>query len=103
MHVVHPCCCGLDVHKRRILACLLTPAGRDVRTFGTTTAELRDLAAWLLEQRCTVVAMESTGVFWKPVFNVLEAAGLEPQVINAHHIKAVPGRKTDPSATLRAG
>ena len=95
MHVVTPICCGLDVHKRRILACLVTPSGREVRTFGTLTSELRDLAGWLQAARCQVVGMESTGVFWKPVYNILEAAGLEPQVINAHHIQGVPGRKTD--------
>lgn len=95
MQVVHERCCGLDVHKRQVTACLLTPDGRALRTFGTTTPELRALVRWLAAHHCVVVAMESTGVFWKPLVNVLEAAGLEPLVVNAQHIKAVPGRKTD--------
>lgn len=95
MRVVQERCCGLDIHKRRIVGCVLTPQQREVRTFGTTTRELWALVAWLEEHQCRVVAMEATGVFWKPVYNVLEAAGLEPLVVNAQHIKAVPGRKTD--------
>ena len=95
MRVVQERCCGLDVHKRRIVGCVLTPQQREVRTFGTTTRELWALVAWLEAHQCRVVAMEATVVFWKPVYNVLEAAGLEPLVVNAQHIKAVPGRKTD--------
>jgi transposase len=92
--------CGLDVHKRSVTACLLKQGalGRwetDIRAFGTTTAELKRLAAWLAEQGCRHVAMESTGVYWKPVFNVLEGAFEEILLVNAQHIKNVPGRKTD--------
>ena len=95
MNVVHERCCGLDVHKATVVACRLTPAGKDVRTFPTTTRGLLALADWLAEADITAVAMESTGVYWKPVYNVLELTELEVLVVNAQHIKAVPGRKTD--------
>jgi transposase len=95
MRVVHASCAGLDVHKKTIVACVLTPDGKQIRTFSTMTAELLLLIDWLRQQGCQAVAMESTGVYWKPVFNLMEAAGLEPMVVNAQHIKAVPGRKTD--------
>ena len=99
MQVVHPRCAGLDVHKRTVVACRLIPgpgaqALRTVRTFGTTTRELLALVDWLAEEAVTHVAMESTGSFWKPVHNILEDA-FELLVVNAAHIKAVPGRKTD--------
>lgn len=95
MRVVHEHCAGLDVHKKTVVACVLTPQGREVRTFSTVTEELLALVDWLQERECRAVAMESTGVYWKPVYNLLEAAELEPIVVNAQHIKAVPGRKTD--------
>ena len=95
MRVVQERCCGLDIHKRRIVGCVLTPQQREVRTFGTTTRELWALVAWLEEHQCRVVAMEATGVFWKPVYNVLEAAGLEPLVVNAQHIKATTAEYPD--------
>src|SRR5579863_113571 len=98
MDVVHPRCCGIDVHKETVVACLRVQEGRrkdlQVRSFGTTTADLRSLQAWLLEAQCTYVAMESTGVYWQPVFNVLEGTCIVV-LANAQHIKAVPGRKTD--------
>lgn len=99
MQVIHPRCAGLDVHKRTVVACrlILGPGAqtlRAVRTFGTTTRELLALADWLAEEAITHVAMESTGSFWKPVHNILEDA-FELLVVNAAHIKAVPGRKTD--------
>jgi transposase len=89
----------LDVHKKTVVACLLTPGSkgrpvREVRTFGTTTRELLLLRDWLDQARCTHVAMESTGSHWKPVFNLLESA-FDVYVVNAQHLKAVPGRKTD--------
>lgn len=95
MRTVYDRCCGLDVHKKTVVACLVTPEKHETRTFGTMTAELRTLSGWLLEARCQMVAMESTGVYWKPIFNILEAAGLAAMVVNAKHMKAVPGRKTD--------
>jgi transposase len=95
MRVVHERCAGLDVHKSSVAACALLPEGKQVRTFGTLTWQLEQLAEWLRGQSVGVVAMESSGVYWKPVFNILEIAGLELLVVNARHIKAVPGRKTD--------
>ncbi len=99
MDVLYPRCCGLDVHKRRVVACLIiTPpsgsADKTVRTFGTMTEDLLALADWLSSAGCTHVAMESTGVFWKPIYNLLEGL-FDLLVVNAAHLKAVPGRKTD--------
>lgn len=95
MRVVHERCAGLDIHKKTVVACALTPEGRQVRTFPTVTQDLLALLEWLQELGCRVVAMESTGVYWKPVYNLLESAEFESMVVNAKHIKAVPGRKTD--------
>jgi transposase len=104
MEVVHARCAGLDVHKKVVVACALTPetVGADgqpkpvLRRFGTMTSDLLELAAWLAEQGVKQVAMESTGVFWQPVWNILEEVDqFELVLVNAHHIKAVPGRKTD--------
>lgn len=92
-------CCGLDVHQASVVACLLVGSPgkktkKDVRTFGTKTRELLQLRDWLLQAGCTHVAMEATGIYWKPVYAVLED-DFEVVVGNAHHIKNVPGRKTD--------
>ncbi len=94
MHIMYERCAGLDVHKKTVVACVLTPEGQETRTFGTMTAELLALADWLLAYRCTHVAIESTGDYWKPVFNILEGM-CEVILVNAQHVKAVPGRKTD--------
>jgi transposase len=99
MHVLYPRCCGLDIHQKTIVAGLLLtdPDGatqRFVRTFGTMTADLLALGDWLEFHAVTHVAMESTGVLWRPVFNVLEE-GRTLILVTAQHIKAVPGRKTD--------
>ena len=96
MLVVHDRCCGLDVHKKSITACLLTPEGKETLTFSTMTDDLFRMAQWLQERGCTHVAMESTGVYWKPPYNVLELHEFEQVlVVNAQHMKAIPGRKTD--------
>ena len=95
MQVVYERCCGLDVHKKSVTACCITTAGKEIRTFGTMTHELLQMADWIESHGCTHVAMESTGVFWKPIYNLLEASEMELLVVNAAHIKAVPGRKTD--------
>jgi transposase len=95
MQIIYTYCCGLDVHKQTVVACLITPNGKEVRTFGTMTASLLEMADWLIVNNCQAVAMESTGVYWKPIYNVLEAIGMEILVVNAQHIKNVPGRKTD--------
>ncbi|MCZ7572835.1 MAG: IS110 family transposase [Ardenticatenaceae bacterium] len=99
MEPVTSCCCGLDVPKKNVVACLrrIEATGElqiEVRTFSTMTHELLALAAWLKEASCEQVAMESTGVYWKPVFNLLHM-DVEVLVVNAQHMKAVPGRKTD--------
>ena len=99
MERLYDTCCGIDVHKRTVVACLITSDGRgqrakETRTFGTTTEELLALRDWLQAAACTHVAVESTGVYWKPVFNILDGV-CTVFVVNAQHIKAVPGRKTD--------
>ena len=93
MQVIHQRCAGLDVHKKTVVACVITPQGQQTRTF--PTKNLLELADWLDQQQVTHVAMESTGVYWKPIYNLLEGQGLTLLVVNAQHIKAVPGRKTD--------
>ena len=87
--------CGMDVHKDSITACIITPEGKEVQTFSTKTVFLLQLVDWIIDHRCTHVAMESTSVYWKPIVNLLEAEDIEFLVVNAQHIKAVPGRKTD--------
>jgi transposase len=94
MDEVYSHCAGLDVHKHSVVACVRTPAGEQVRSFKTMTADLLALADWLRQQQVTHVAMESTGVYWKPIFNILEGE-FEVRLVNAKHIKFVPGRKTD--------
>jgi transposase len=99
VEILHPCCAGLDVHKKTVVACV-RQIGTDgvlqeqIRSFGTTTAELLALSDWLAALGVRQVAMESTGVYWKPVYYVLEAH-FTLLLVNARHIKNVPGRKTD--------
>ncbi len=88
-------CCGLDVHRDTIVACLMVPEEKTLRSFRATTDGLRELVVWLHDGDCWDVAMESTGVYWKPVYNMLELAGISAIVVNARHMKAVPGRKKD--------
>jgi transposase len=95
VRTIYERCCGLDVHKKTVVACVLTPKSQQTRTFGTMTPDLVQLREWLQSEGVTQVAMESTGVYWKPVFNLLEDQGMELMVVNARHVKAVPGRKTD--------
>jgi transposase len=99
MQVVHERCAGLDVHKKTVVACRITPQAeggwrREIRTFGTLTDELLTLADWLRVGGVSHIAMESTGVYWKPIYNLLEAE-FGVVLVNAQHIKFVPGRKTD--------
>jgi transposase len=99
VEVVYERCCGLDIHKQTVVACLLVPgpsstAQKEIRTFGTMTDDLLQLGDWLSAAGCTHVAMESTGVYWKPIYNLLESS-FELWLVNARHIKQVPGRKTD--------
>lgn len=95
MEKVYDICCGIDVHKKLIVACLRSNRKSEVREFGATTKELLKLADWLTESGCEMAAMESTGSYWKPLYNVLEASEIKAIVVNAQHMKAVPGRKTD--------
>ena len=99
MEVVYPRCAGLDVHKKSVVACVLIstghgPPSQEIRTFSTMTQDLLALADWLASHAVTHVAMESTGVYWKPIYNLLESL-FTLLLVNAQHIKAVPGRKTD--------
>ncbi|HEV8191217.1 MAG TPA: IS110 family transposase [Ktedonobacterales bacterium] len=99
MRVLHERCCGLDIHKKFVVACLLTTSvegtvHKEVRTYSAMTNDLLALADWLRGADCGPVVMESTGSYWRPVFNLLEEQ-CEVLVVNAYHAKAVPGRKTD--------
>ena len=100
MQVVHPICCGLDVHRDVVVACLRRDAGKGVvqkesRTFATTLGTLRELAGWLHEQECSVVGMESTGVYWKPIYHVLVSEIDHVIVGNPRDMRRRPGKKTD--------
>jgi len=97
--ILHPVCCALDVHKKIISACLITLGDNgkeqlEIREFGTFTDDLIKLRDWLMKNECPILAMESTGVYWRPVHNILEGY-LEVILVNARHVKNVPGRKTD--------
>jgi transposase len=95
MEVLFPRSAGLDVHKKSVTACVVTPEGRETRTFPTMMRDLLKLGDWLVTKRVTHVAMESTGVYWKPIYNVLEGYDLTLLLANAERVKNVPGRKTD--------
>ena len=87
--------CGLDVHKKTVVACIMgSGIKKEIRTYRTFTRDLEELKEWLKENKITHVVMESTGVYWKPIFNLLEDE-FEIMLVNARHIKNVPGRKTD--------
>jgi len=95
MEVIYERCCGLDIHKASITACVNINGEKEIVTFGTMTDELLRMTAFLKERNVQMTAMESTGSFWKPIFNILEVEGINAILVNAAHIKAVPGRKTD--------
>ncbi len=99
MEVLHPRCCGLDVHKETVVACLRHVSGgkvnTEVRTFETTTASLSALSEWLAQTGCTHIAMEATGIYWKPVWHILADGEFQLVLANSAHVKNVPGRKTD--------
>lgn len=99
MQIIYECCASVDVHKKTAVSCRMKsegsgPSHRETKTFSTMTRDLLALSDWLQEWGCTHVAMESTGDYWKPIFNVLEA-NFEVILVNAQHVKRVPGRKTD--------
>lgn len=95
MDKVYDKCCGIDVHKKLIVACFRQGNKQEIRDFGATTRELLEMADWLKEGGCEMIAMESTASYWKPLYNILETSELNAMVVNASHMKAVPGRKTD--------
>lgn len=95
MERIYERCCGIDVHKKMIVACFRCGQKQEVKEYGTTTHDLKALTSWLLDGNCQMVAMESTASYWKPLYNIFELSGLGAMIVNAHHIKAVPGRKTD--------
>lgn len=95
MKKVYDNCCGIDVHKKLMVACFIHGKEQELREFGATTKELLELADWLRKGGCQMIAMESTASYWKPLYNILESTGLNAMVVNAQHMKAVPGRKTD--------
>ena len=95
MDILYERCCGIDVHKRIIVACLKCGKQQEIREFGTTTDEIRTLTKWLQDSDCQMIAMESTGSYWKPLYNIFELSALDAMVVNARDMKNVPGRKTD--------
>ena len=109
MDIVYRCCCGIDVHQGTVAVCALLwgdggKVERDKRIYGTTTGELRDLATWLQQKGVTHIAMEATGVYWEPVWNVLEQhANWELMLVNPEHCKAIRGKKTDLKDGQRIG
>ena len=95
MDVIYQRCCGVDVHKKVLVVCLMSGKKKEIKTYGTSTRDLLSLSDWLSENRCEAVAMESTASYWKPLYNVLEATEMKVIVANPQHIKNVPGKKTD--------
>ncbi len=94
MEVLYTRCCGIDIHAKMLVVCLINHGKKEIRTFSTMTDDILRLSDWLVSAGCTHVVIESTGVYWKPVFNILEGQ-MEVILVNARHVKAVPGRKTD--------
>lgn len=88
-------CAGIDVHKKALVVCLRIGRKTESREYGTTTGEIREIVKWLKSSQCQMVAMESTGSYWKPIYNIFEQENMPAMVVNAYHIKNVPGRKTD--------
>ena len=96
MEVLYKRCCGIDIHKNMMVACVFTSVRKkEVRQFSTMTEDILQLVSWLKETDCEMAAMESTGSYWKPVYNILEEEHIPIMIVNAQHIKGVPGRKTD--------
>lgn len=100
MEVLYRRCCGIDVHKKFLVACflVLSESGqthKEIRSFSTMTGDLLECIAWLKEAHGTAIAMESTGVYWQPPFNLMEEQFEQVMIVNAEHLKRVPGHKTD--------
>ena len=95
MDVLYKTCCGIDVHKMKLVACLCKGHKQEIKEFSAKTKDIKAMANWLEENQCEMVAMESTSVYWKPLVNIFEMRGLNYMIVNAKDFKAVPGRKTD--------
>ncbi|GHO77245.1 hypothetical protein KSD_50160 [Ktedonobacter sp. SOSP1-85] len=105
MEVLYRSCCGVDIHKQFLVACLLVldekgQQHKELRRFSTMTADLLTCVDWLKATRCQAIAMESTGVYWKSPFNLMEGHFEQVMIVNAEHLKRVPGRKTDKKDAL---
>ena len=94
MEVLYACCCGIDVHAKMLVACLINHGQKETRTYSTMTDDLLRLLDWLTSEGCTHVAIESTGIYWRPVFNILEGS-LDVILVNARDAKRYKARKTD--------
>jgi transposase len=95
MEILYERCCGIDIHKSVAVVCVIVKGEKEIRTYSTMTDALLQLCVWLKETRVQMVAMESTDSYWKPVYNLLEVEGIPAILVNAQHIKNVPGKKTD--------
>ncbi|GHV43412.1 hypothetical protein FACS1894187_25710 [Synergistales bacterium] len=95
MEILYERCCGIDIHKSIAVACVIVKGKKEIRTYRTMTDDLLQLCGWLKEEGVLMVAMESTGSYWKPVYNLLEAERIPVILVNAQHIKNVHSRKTD--------
>jgi len=95
MDVIYQRCAGIDLHKKVIVVALRIGTKTEIRQFGTLTHELREMTSWLMENNVQMATMESSGSYWKPLYNIFEIEGLPAMVVNAQHMKAVPGKKTD--------
>jgi transposase len=95
MEILYERCCGIDIHKSVAVACVIVKGEKEIRTYSTMTDDLLQLCGWLKEEGIQMVAIESTGSYWKPVYNLLEVEEIPVILVNAQHIKNVPGRKTD--------
>ena len=96
MEVLYKRCCGIDIHKNMMVACIFTSVRKkETRQFSTMTDDVLQLVSWLKDTDCEMAAMESTGNYWKPVYNIFEEKSIPIMVVNAQHIKGVPERKTD--------
>lgn len=95
MNVIYKNCCGIDVHKMKLVACLKKGNRQEIKEFSAQTKDIKEMSDWLLENKCEMIAMESTASYWKPLVNIFETKGLDFIIINAKEYKNVPGRKTD--------
>lgn len=95
MDVIYKTCCGIDVHKKKLVACLRKGRKQEIKEFGAKTKDIKLMTKWLVENECEMIAMESTSIYWKPLVNIFEIMDLNYMVVNAKEFKAVPGRKTD--------